>query len=552
MKAYGLLFNIMKRFFFIFPIFLLILLLIPGCSLSKGSTFLTVIEADKAGEEAEEEEEEEEETEEKEAFTILSDPSGASVYINNRYTGETPLEMRNLAPGTYKITMEMEGYYTAEAWVSYSGGDQSVELTLERIMGYISISIDPPNAQIILGSESLTLGLTRVPVGFYNLKIRSFGYEDYTVPVTINENRTTSVDVILQEAEFRLYDPTLSRASFNPGNPGLLGKTLFTFQVSNYGRAIFSIIDSTGGTVLEEEMPYFSTWEQTYLWDGKSGNGQTLPDGSYMLQIAAKGEKEGLEKILEQCVSLDHSLTIAYRSLWSGTPGLLYTGTPDVLPARSFQISSLFLGHVEQNLYRAPLALSFRLGLGYRMEMDLLAGLILEDVAYLPLTFSAAYRYKYLESGRRVGFQMALSGKLTYHLHTGTDTFGNFTGISLGNAARLSIGPVSLIFFPEIILSPWRITYDLTYDDAVNANVWLYGRAGVMVDLGAFVAGLSTTVRSLPFSEDFGIDLPFQSGLEVHAMLPGTQIFLSLLLAAEIESLNDWYLMGGLGLGYIY
>ena len=550
--------------------------LVLGCSFSKGDTFVKVVEADR-GEEAETEEpsdsgpppeptepghpeqpEEPEEPEEppEDALTIRSDPSGASAYVNNRYVGRTPVELADLAYGSYKITLSKEGYYAAEVWITYGGGSQSVELALERIMGTLALAVLPDDAEIRVGGQDILPGLTQLPIGRYRLTARAFGYEELVETVVIYENRTTFVDMALEKAVFRLADPRLSRRSFNPANPGLLGKVRMSFWVSTYGSGTFQVIDADGATVFSEGLPRFTTWEQSVSWDGRRADGASLPDGRYLLQVTARGEDEkgsgAARQVVEETVVLDRSLTVAYRSVWCGAPGLLYTGTPDVLPPGSFQISTLFLGHVGEEAYRVPMTLAARIGLGRELEAALLAGLIMEDEASLPLIASGALRYRYLRAGRHGGLQMGANARISYQHGTGSDTFSNFTAMAFGSTAQLALGPVALILMPEIVLSPWQVTYDATFDDSVDLNLWMYGRAGLMLDFGAVVGGLSAAVRTLPFSQGFVLDTPLQAGFELHAMFPGTQLFMSFALAAEIEDEENWYVMGGGGVGYIY
>jgi hypothetical protein len=41
---------------------------------------------------------------------ITSMPSHAQVLLNNTFQGYTPLEIRNVTPGTYIVTLKLEGY----------------------------------------------------------------------------------------------------------------------------------------------------------------------------------------------------------------------------------------------------------------------------------------------------------------------------------------------------------------------------------------------------------------------------------------------------------
>ena len=41
---------------------------------------------------------------------ITSTPSHAQVLLNNTFQGYTPLEIRNVTPGTYMVTLKLQGY----------------------------------------------------------------------------------------------------------------------------------------------------------------------------------------------------------------------------------------------------------------------------------------------------------------------------------------------------------------------------------------------------------------------------------------------------------
>jgi hypothetical protein len=80
---------------------------------------------------------------------------------------------------------------------------------------------------------------------------------------------------------------------------------------------------------------------------------------------------------------------------------------------------------------------------------------------------------------------------------------------------------------------------------------WLYGRFGLLLDLSAFTVGTSVSLRSLRFDQGLGIDLPFQSALEAHWLIPGTQLILSASVAGDFTASDDFYLLGGVGLGIL-
>jgi hypothetical protein len=84
---------------------------------------------------------------------------------------------------------------------------------------------------------------------------------------------------------------------------------------------------------------------------------------------------------------------------------------------------------------------------------------------------------------------------------------------------------------------------------------WLYVRAGVLLDLGSVSAGISASTRTqqLPGGVAFlGSPIPFETGAEIHWLIPGTSLVVSGILAGEYQDSNNYYFMGGGGLGFLY
>jgi hypothetical protein len=109
---------------------------------------------------------------------------------------------------------------------------------------------------------------------------------------------------------------------------------------------------------------------------------------------------------------------------------------------------------------------------------------------------------------------------------------------------------VSLLAGLDVVASLWEPLAS-TRDPRIAA--WLYLRAGLLLDLGQIVGGLSLSARTSPlFVDPFVIGLPVQTGAEIHWLIPNSHLLLSGVLAAEVSGLTDLYLMGGGGLGFLY
>jgi hypothetical protein len=498
--------------------------------------------------------------EEETGLEIRSYPRGANVYLDNRYMGITPLLLDDVEPGRHKLTLKLEGYYSESEWIDYSGDYDSYYFELEEISGFLKVEAFPPEAEIKFDSLWLPAGrLHELPIGSYNLRIRAFGYEEASHPVKIYMREVTEVPVTLEEADFDLSDLQANRTTFNPRNAGLLGTARIRFRVTTYGIGQASITDPQGRVVLRRNLGRFTTWEQGLDWNGRGPSGAPLADGGYTVRIETVAEQDGRSVTAELDLRIDSTIVLRYRSLWSGSAGLLYTPSTEVLPGGSAQFSSLFLAHSSSDSggtnVRVPIGLGLRFGIGeqHRFELDTSLGGMIgyhEDSFFLPWFVSAAFKASLLTPSGFLSLGSAAQAKLTYQ-NVYTDTLANFSGLSLGLPTSVHMGSVALLFSPEIIVSPWSVSYDSSTTPAAAIHGWVYGRFGLLLDLTPVSLGASFSLRTLPFDEGFGLDLPFQAALEAHWLIPKTQLFLSLSLAGEFDPPSSYYLLGGAGLGLL-
>jgi hypothetical protein len=548
----------------------LLLLALLACSTTSGSLLEDSAERDKqdSTRSSQDSDEEEEEgfffdlfnTEEEDTgLRIRSTPSGADVYLNNRYMGFTPLLIDDIDPGRYKITLKLDGYYSENDWISYSGEYESVYFDLDEITGFLKVETFPQGAEINYGSLWMPAErLHELAVGDRTIRVRAFGYEEKSLAVEIYERRVTELSVTLEEAAFDISRLQSNRTIFNPRNAGLLGLARIRFQVSTYGRGRATILDPQDRIVFSLDLDRFDTWNQGFMWDGRDENGSPLPDGSYTVQIEGVGEQTGRQDSAQLGLLIDSSIVLRFRSLWSGSAGLLYAPTADILPGGSVQVSSLALAHASgsgsQAIIRAPVNLGMRVGLGRAnlFELDTSIGGIIgysEETFYLPWFASAAFKASLLRPARTFDLGSAAQVKFTYQ-STHTDLLANFRGLSVGLPTGLHMGPLSLLVSPEAILS-WQKVSDNDDTPPTAPYGWIYGRFGLLLDLSPLSVGASLSLRSLPFDQGFGLDFPFQSALEAHWLIPNTQLFLSASVAGEFESSESYYLFGGVGLGIL-
>ncbi|MHB2018456.1 MAG: protein kinase domain-containing protein, partial [Candidatus Xenobia bacterium] len=67
------------------------------------------------------------------ALHIESQPAGSDVFLDGRYEGKSPLELRDLVPHTYDIRIEHQGFLTTHRAVSLESGDsRQIAVQLQR------------------------------------------------------------------------------------------------------------------------------------------------------------------------------------------------------------------------------------------------------------------------------------------------------------------------------------------------------------------------------------------------------------------------------------
>jgi hypothetical protein len=151
---------------------------------------------------------------------VSSSPSGASVYLNGEYKGETrasgPLYVTGLSPGTYTTILKKSGYQdytTATQIIAGTTAQVSAALTPSSASPAIAsaeIFSQPSGADVYINNvyQGVTpLSLDNVPIDTtktYTVEIRLADYIPYTVSGTLNPGQ----DVVINAALVPLSPPT--------------------------------------------------------------------------------------------------------------------------------------------------------------------------------------------------------------------------------------------------------------------------------------------------------------------------------------------------------
>ncbi len=137
--------------------------------------------------------------------SLASKPAGATVTVNGKFRGQTPVQLE-LTPGkTYKVGFSKAGYVKVNRSVSVvSGQDKNLSVSLQANVGKIRMSITPASAQVYLngklhGSGDQDFDLPAVP---HKLQVKAAGYTTRDMTITPRPGLPQNLQVaLLTEAQ---------------------------------------------------------------------------------------------------------------------------------------------------------------------------------------------------------------------------------------------------------------------------------------------------------------------------------------------------------------
>ena len=81
--------------------------------------------------------------------------------------------------------------------------------------------------------------------------------------------------------------------------------------------------------------------------------------------------------------------------------------------------------------------------------------------------------------------------------------------------------------------------------------IYLFAQLEYTVDF-FFKIGLSASFRTVPFSEGFAFDPPFEAALEATVHIPDSPVYVTAAGILEYEHPDSFWGMGGIGVGLLW
>jgi len=120
---------------------------------------------------------------------VTSEPAGATVLLDGKEIGKTPLDARNLPAGEHTVSVRLYGYVTAEKKVQVPrAGTVEAEFALERQTRSVRVVSQPEGAEVTWDNEPVGKAPTviaRTTVGKHSVRLTLPGHAELTQEVEV-------------------------------------------------------------------------------------------------------------------------------------------------------------------------------------------------------------------------------------------------------------------------------------------------------------------------------------------------------------------------------
>ena len=170
-------------------------------------------------------------------LSILSDPPGSDVHVNDEYRGQTPLVLQYLDVGEYFIKLSQVGYYDELSKVNVEWSQENIfKKTLRSLPGSVAFYSVPNGAQVFVdgnskGFTTISGLVVELPSGKYKITMKMEGYNTERKEIELKPGEYADMELAISKIQKRLSeDPNLGWISFN----GAPSKSQVVLQGKSY------------------------------------------------------------------------------------------------------------------------------------------------------------------------------------------------------------------------------------------------------------------------------------------------------------------------------
>lgn len=167
-------------------------------------------------------------------IVINSKPSGATVYINDEFVGNTPLTNYKQAYGKYTYRVEYPNYHSSSGTIELNSGKIERNIELKPAFGTISITSNVAGANVLLDGKATNkltpCTLEEIPSGQHTIIVQKDKYSPVQQSFNIEDGKTTPLSISL-DARFAIVSINSPDGAEIYSNGNYLGKTKFSGEL---------------------------------------------------------------------------------------------------------------------------------------------------------------------------------------------------------------------------------------------------------------------------------------------------------------------------------
>lgn len=165
-------------------------------------------------------------------LSVETQPSGATVFLNGRLVGKTPVRIPDLPVGPYSLRLEKEDFAPLSLSVNLGWGTTRLNETLPaRGVGALKVTVDPVGAEVLLDGELVghtPLDLSSVPSGSHELLIRKTNFKAFTQRISIDAGKAQEFkDFALEDLILTMLQNAIDKEPQRVANYTDMGHYLF-------------------------------------------------------------------------------------------------------------------------------------------------------------------------------------------------------------------------------------------------------------------------------------------------------------------------------------
>jgi len=166
-------------------------------------------------------------------LSVESEPAGASVFVNGRLAGKTPLRISGLPAGEFSLRFEKDGCEPLSVPVVLSWGSTRISEALPpRGVGAMHVAVEPIGSEVLLDGELVgytPLDLNNVTTGSHELLVRKTNFKTFTQRIVVESGFTQEFkDFALEDVVLKMLSEAIEKDPQRVGNYTDMGHYLFT------------------------------------------------------------------------------------------------------------------------------------------------------------------------------------------------------------------------------------------------------------------------------------------------------------------------------------